>query len=748
MKTRKINSIFLLFLICFFTQSAIADCDFKTSTHLESLSDSRQIQKIEIEIDEYRKWTKNALNSIKKIKILQEKNKKKFKSKIKIFYKFGACEYKAHVRLHGDKKDHIDLNQGKLRASLDVDLINGNIKNATKFKLLLPKTRFGNNEIFTSIFLKKLGFISPDTFNVKMKLNDLEYIALFQEKANKELLEKNGRVEGPIFEGDEEILWINKKEFREYNNFQLEKFSAARLTNKNWASKNKNSLLITLKSFVKLQKNYFEYSLGDGAIYMDPNFRKNNLFSLYDITLMSMNGFHGLRPHNRKFYYNVQDDQFEPIYYDGSIVFKNDYFSKIYLEFLNKKDLYYYSTFLKIDEIQQISNKIKKLDIKNLIAEYQVLSNLKYLEAKKDIEFFLEIINQNLRYIKSNIIDYEFTNDEMLKIKNWKEEIIKLEKIHKFKQLYLAIEDIDLKNKKINISCLFQKNCLKNQISFNKLIYIMQRNNLNGKRAIIYKINDNIKDEEIKVIENIFNQKNIISSSTADIKFDKENKVINLIQNHSHDWFLIKDQKLEDIKINFRGMIKNKDNDYFQRINTKGLTGCLTFYKIEFEQSNISAHDGECEDSINIISSKGKINNIIINDAHSDALDLDFSKVDINYVDVKNSLNDCLDFSYGNYKINKINLSRCGDKGVSVGEGSYLIVKDVYIKETDIGIASKDSSKTNIKNGLFNKIKICLSAYNKKQEFFGARLNIKKFKCNNSNKLEEVGKNSSIINKF
>ena len=76
MKTRKVNFIFLLFLICFYTQSAIANCNFKTSAHLENLNNTQQIEKIEIEINEYRKWTKNALNSVKNINLLQKKIKK------------------------------------------------------------------------------------------------------------------------------------------------------------------------------------------------------------------------------------------------------------------------------------------------------------------------------------------------------------------------------------------------------------------------------------------------------------------------------------------------------------------------------------------------------------------------------------------------------------------------------------------------------------------------------------------------
>ena len=34
-----------------------------------------------------------------------------------------------------------------------------------------------------------------------------------------------------------------------------------------------------------------------------------------------MNGAHALYPHNRKFYFNSFDQEFEPIYYDGDLRF-------------------------------------------------------------------------------------------------------------------------------------------------------------------------------------------------------------------------------------------------------------------------------------------------------------------------------------------------------------------------------------------------------------------------------------------
>ena len=45
-------------------------------------------------------------------------------------------------------------------------------------------------------------------------------------------------------------------------------------------------------------------------------------------------------------------------------------------------------------------------------------------------------------------------------------------------------------------------------------------------------------------------------------------------------------------------------------------------------------------------------------------------------------------------------------------------------------IASKDSSTTNI-NAKISDSKICLSAYNKKQEFAGGDLKVNNFQCNN-----------------
>ena len=116
-----------------------------------------------------------------------------------------------------------------------------------------------------------------------------------------------------------------------------------------------------------------------------------------------------------------------------------------------------------------------------------------------------------------------------------------------------------------------------------------------------------------------------------------------------------------------------------------------------------------------------------------DCLDIDFSEIEIGDINISSAKNDCADFSAGNYKINKLNLSNCGDKALSVGEESYIQLKEINVTNSNIGIASKDSSVTKLDNGYFSNLKTCVAAYNKKQEFFGGLLEAKNLECKNAN---------------
>ena len=165
-------------------------------------------------------------------------------------YDFGICKFKVRLRQNGDFTDHIGFIDGKPLASLNIRMKTGNLVNAVKFKLLIPRTRNDLNEVLGTIILRELGFIVPETFKVITKINGAKSTMIFQEDSRKEMLERNKRREGPIFEGDESIIYTQN------GKTELSRISLARLINKNWLIKGQQSALITLKSIKKLQNAY------------------------------------------------------------------------------------------------------------------------------------------------------------------------------------------------------------------------------------------------------------------------------------------------------------------------------------------------------------------------------------------------------------------------------------------------------------------------------------------------------------
>ena len=207
----------LLVLCLIFSFNVSANCNFKSGEYIEKLSDPSKILFIEVQIPNSFKYHENAFKILSSnTQNIQPKLKKRFKARINVHYEFGICNYIGSVRQTGDWKDHINFDEGgKLLRSLDVRLKTGNILNATRFKLFIPETRKGINEVLGSLILGKLGFIVPETFEVNTLVNEVKHNMLFQETTSKELIERNLRRESAIFEGDENLLWS----YKNYKNF-------------------------------------------------------------------------------------------------------------------------------------------------------------------------------------------------------------------------------------------------------------------------------------------------------------------------------------------------------------------------------------------------------------------------------------------------------------------------------------------------------------------------------------------------
>jgi len=719
-------------LLIFFVESIHAGCNFITSNYIEELKNPSYIQSINVEIPESKKWSKNLLKIVlDRSANINPKHRDKFDSNIIIKYDFGSCTYSARTRISGDWKDHVQFVNGIINASLDIQLYEGNILNAVRFKLLIPETRNSVNEIMGSVILNKLGYITPETFLVKANVNNFKGTYLFQENAAKEMLERNFKREGPIFEGNEQLLWS----FKDFQTMELEDISLSRLTNDNWANKGPTSTIIALKAFLQLQIAYLEYAQNNGR---QSNKYLNSNFINYGFILLAMNGSHALYPHNMKFYFNALNQDFEPIYYDGDLrldlniaigSLKRDVDIHTYLSNINSSTVEEYILLLQ----SMLNNEEDKLKFINRVQDKQLGESFYIKSIENILENISSLISQDA-YAK---IKYEQLNDlEEETFRSYLERV-KAKEINNF-DIY---NNIDFQEEGFLLTKYGDEENLY-KIKPEDLVKIMSKNEFNGKRAELVLSRPAIKGPNIKISK--FLDGVILYSADIKINEDADNNILIIEQVNPNDWALIKNATIDNWSIKFIGTNSiNEAGQNKQRFNTFGLTGCMNIFNSIIKDISIEVQNGQCEDSANIINSVGTIKSLKINDAYADALDIDFSDINILDLEINMANNDCYDVSGGSYSIKYAKLTNCGDKGFSVGEMSSFILEEAYINGANIGISTKDFSVSQIDKLETVNLNICVEAFQKKQEFGGAIITINNIlDCNAAN---SIGKNSSVF---
>ena len=702
--------IWALFLIISISTNVNAQCNFITANYIKELANPSHIKSLSVQVPKSAKFAKNALKIFtSNTDNIPPKLKKKFNASVTIEYNFGNCNFKAKIRQSGDWKDHIVIDESlPLLQSLDVKLSEGNILNATKFKLLIPKTRNGRNEILATLILQELGFISPETFEVNVNINGVQSVMLFQEKAAKELLEKNLRREGPIFEGDESLLWS----YQNYRNFELEPLSLARLVNGNWFDKGYISQKITIGAFEQLQKSYLDYAyskkIENNHYAIFPNYGKNKIFSNYHFVVMAMNGNHSLRPHNRQYFFNSIEGYFEPIYYDGNVSFNTQ-------DFCCENDLF------SIKPSKNFMIKAMKLEKSKLLKK-------KFIERTKFDQNSEVFFVKSMKQFTKNLVDL----NSLIKsaTRGRPKRISKSGQNHSWYKKFQTEKKVDqyIINQ-IYIDKLKSQILLDNEssskISTASLSKILTKNSLDKERFVFLPLNTKeVSNEQFKIIK--IDTKIIKVSKNMQVKLNKSNKQIQFTQSDPADWALLLSGDYSDWSLVFSGKknYKKTFNPPEQRFNGLGLTGCLTFYKTKINNAHITVNNGECEDSVNFIRSFGVGVIIDVKNSFADAVDADFSKLTISDLKVINAGNDCLDVSKGFYSLNSARLTNCKDKAISVGEMSTFRGNIISVDKAKIGVSSKDFSNTIINTLNLNEVVLCGESKQKKQEFGGARLQI------------------------
>ena len=686
---------------------ASAECSFKTASYLDELNNVSNIKKIDIKVSKSAKFAQNFLKIItSSSENIPPELKKSFKASISVEYKFGKCSFKGKVKQNGDWKDHVSFQNGRPVRSLNVRLEGGNIANAVKFKLLIPKTRNDIAEIFGVSVLKNIGFITPETFKVDVTVNGVESEMLFQEDARKELLERNLRREGPIFEGDESLLWDNGMVLRN------DRVSLSRLVNDNWFLKGKSSRYISLHAYKRLQLAYLarvDQKTGD---FIQPNNVNSEIFHYYHFVMLALEGSHGLAPHNRKFYYNSFIDDFEPIYYDGDLLGSKiaDLNNEV-LSFMGSADWKFWSTELQSNSVRDAANY-----------HFNQRSKLNRGASNKAFLSFWQKFTSNLLII-DNIMrkKMKFQGIKPFDTLSYDEFLERAEILIPGTSFISTIVD----KGKASYETLSSKG-IKQELSAEEVASIIKRNKLGDSRESL--VDSNLSPGLEAVTHYSFGEGKLFVSDATSVKINVSSKEVIISQEDSRAWAYFNNVDLDGWKIKFLGLIGNEILDG-QRFNSFGFTGCLNFYDTTFNNTDIFVDNGTCEDSLNIVMSRGKLNKITVNNAMADAIDLDFSNLDLLAVRVNKARNDCLDVSGGNYRVSNIDGNNCFDKFMSVGEKSIMSVQNVYAKNALIGISAKDFSEVTVNNGRFEDVETCFEAFQKKEEFGGGKLNIMNFEC-------------------
>ena len=666
-----------------------------------------EVQTIDVEIGNLRKFYSNIISIIASgDRVIKPEYKEKFISRIKVEYKNGIlCDYEAEVRLSGDWSDHIYVK--KVIGSLDVKLLDGNIDGITKFKLFLPRTRNHENEIFVSTMMEQLGFLSPRTSFVNIRIDNYQGDKItindfiFQEKFSKEMIEFNKFREGPLIETDESYRWDNIIE-NDFNEVNIKYFMPAKILNKYWAEKNYINSQISVEAIENYNKAIFNAEQPWTQLNYEFLGENKEMIYQFDAVLFALDSEHAITNHQRKFFFNKIENQFYPIYYDGDSLFLWSG-----REFKLRDD---YENFKSLSAAALNIYQNSKINHKQLLEK---LNNRGLSNSAEDLQNHVDRFYNNLKLIAENnrenkqkgwnyLIDKNLTNQLNLPSQNL--------------NLIFYDENIqELQTCDINVD-----NCKNIELDSNELdlfsnIYL--ENEFNGvlfgtsPESFLNRFYEKSYFEKINLENNVF----LIGFDKNKISINTKDKVVNLeLLSLDSRIMIIGPGLLNGWNINLTTKVNPEYREI--RIDENLLTGCLTFYNLEIKDVQVNVKQSICEDSFNVINSKGSMSTINISNALEDALDIDFSELSIEEIKISNSGNDCVDLSAGKYFIKKINASRCNDKGISIGEKSFVEVENAKISESLISIAVKDSSYLQLQqiNGSAN---ICFALYRKKQEF-------------------------------
>ena len=357
------------------------------------------------------------------------------------------------------------------------------------------------------------------------------------------------------------------------------------------------------------------------------------------------------------------------------------------------------------------------ITLKNLSPFDIKLLSISRKNGKELTKFFNDELNaskKNISQISFKITDEIIPNEEIeIKFKN---------KISdKIRYAYAVVENssnlTNIKIKNINLNKFINSN-----ISLKKNDLVFSEGNFSIDELLILPKNYNlILEAGVKIT---FSDTGGILIKGGSLKINgAKNKPVILTAN-GKKW-----EGVHVIGDNTKSIINYADFSHTSFFSQKNyyLTGGINFYNTDLEIFNSNFLSSNAEDMVNVINSQFFINGCNFIDARSDAIDLDFSNGTISNSKFNNINGDAVDTSGSIVQIKNIEIENVGDKAISAGEKSMITANDIKIKNSKIGIASKDTSKfIGERIQIEKSLLFDLAAFNKKSIYKGGSIDLRK----------------------
>ena len=154
------------------------------------------------------------------------------------------------------------------------------------------------------------------------------------------------------------------------------------------------------------------------------------------------------------------------------------------------------------------------------------------------------------------------------------------------------------------------------------------------------------------------------------------------------------------------------------------LSGQFSFYHSDVRITDSLIKDGQADDGLNVKKAQVWVENTTFENNSSDAFDGDWVSGTVTRSTFRNNGGDGLDTSGAKLNVTHTLFTGMVDKGISAGEKSTLYSFNNVVRDSGIGIASKDLSQVNAFANVFYNNQVAIALYRKKQVFGGGRINI------------------------